>query len=210
MADVQVTCASCGKTVKLSEFVDRSTAKCRDCGAPLDVPVTPPKHQKPKVRPYVAAEHAAHFEPPPEPSKKEMRKAGRKRQAKLKGKVQHAMIAAVIFVVLGTAAGLCRYGGILPQRYLDFWRLEAIWVFLAFHILILLKAIKESVFQAILCLLVPGYSLYFVFLRCDDFYLRAVVAALLIGGGQDGLELFTEYWQEAIAWVDYMLRWGER
>ena len=210
MADVKVVCPQCGKTVTLSQFVDRANAACRACGAPLDVPEPPAQREKPKLRPPEHTDHSSIFVPPPEPSAAELRKAGKRRRKKLKGRAPHAAIAATLFVVLGTAAALCRYGGLVPAYWLDIWRLEAIWVFVAFHILILLKAVKESIFQGILCLLVPGYGLYFVFLRCDDFYLRAVVAALLVGGGQDGLELFTQYWREAVEMVDYLLRWGER
>jgi len=210
MADVEVTCSKCGKTVTISQFVDRTNLKCRECGTPLEVPAPPEERPKPKVQPPKEKDGNPLFEPPPEPTQKELRKAARKRHSKLAGKTNHAIIAAILFVVLGAAAGLLRYGGLLPPHYLAFWRKEAIFVFLAFHILIVLKAVKESMFQAILALLVPGYSLYFAFFRCDDFYLRAVLAALLIGGGEDAFKVFGQYLKEAIAYVDYLLRWGER
>jgi hypothetical protein len=39
--------------------------------------------------------------------------------------------------------------------------------------------------QGILCLFIPGYSFYYLFGVTDEFYLRAIVAGLLVGIGQD-------------------------
>jgi hypothetical protein len=38
----------------------------------------------------------------------------------------------------------------------------------------------------VLCIFVPLYSLYYIFLISDDFLLRAIFAATLVGFGQDG------------------------
>ena len=81
--------------------------------------------------------------------------------------------------------GYLRYGGGLPPEYLAL-AAEYSWiVFMAFHIIVVLKAMTDGMMQGILCLLVPGYSLFYIFAVSDDFYLRAVFGGLLIGIGQD-------------------------
>jgi len=65
------------------------------------------------------------------------------------------------------------------------------WILMvAFHILVILKAFKDSVFQGVLCAIIPFYSLYYLFAVSDDFYMRAVIAGVLILVGQDGAEYF--------------------
>ena len=51
--------------------------------------------------------------------------------------------------------------------------------------MLVIKAMSDSMMQGILCLFIPGYSFYYLFLVTDEFYLRAIVAALLVGIGQD-------------------------
>ena len=70
---------------------------------------------------------------------------------------------------------------------------------IAFHILITLKAFKDSIFHGILCLLVPLYSFYYLFLVSDDFYLRAVTGGILVGVAQDSAVYFNEIAQRVIA-----------
>jgi len=100
-------------------------------------------------------------------------------------RVSHAAIAATLFVVLGGTMGWLRYGGGLPPQHLAL-AAEYGWVaVMAFHIIIVLKAMTDGMMQGILCLLVPGYSLFYLFAISDNFYLRAVFGGLLVGLGQD-------------------------
>jgi ribosomal protein S27E len=100
-------------------------------------------------------------------------------------RVSHAAIAGALFLVLGGGMGYLRYGGGLRPDYLAL-SAEYGWIaVLAFHVIVVLKAMTDSMMQGILCLLVPGYSLFYIFAVSDDFYLRAVFGGLLVGLGQD-------------------------
>jgi hypothetical protein len=104
-----------------------------------------------------------------------------------RSRVNHALIATLIFVALGGGMGYLRYGGggVLPPNILEM-SIEYSWiVFLVFHAFVVLKAMTDNMLQGILCLLVPGYSLFYLFTISDNFYLRAVLAGLLVGIGQD-------------------------
>lgn len=101
----------------------------------------------------------------------------------------------LVFLVLGGALGFARYGGMLSSHYLSYSVKYGAFVVLGMHIILVLHAFKESVFQGILSLLVPLYSFYFLFVISDAFYLRAVFAGILVGIGQDS----------AFVWQDWIM-----
>jgi len=109
---------------------------------------------------------------------------------KVKSGINHALLAGLLFVVLGAGAWYLRYGHVLPDDILAYSAKYSWIVVLAINFMIVLKAMTDSMLQGILCLFIPGYSLYYLFVVTDEFYLRALIAALLIGIGQDAaLEL---------------------
>jgi hypothetical protein len=71
-------------------------------------------------------------------------------------------------------------------------------------VLIILKAFEDQVFQGILCLLVPLYSLYYAFGVMDSLYVRALIAAVLIGIGQDAAEVSQ---LKAFDAIEFVRRW---
>jgi len=83
-----------------------------------------------------------------------------------------------------------RYGDVPATRHLEIMQQYGPLVITAFHILAVLKAFQDSVFQGILCLLIPFYSFIYLFFVNDDFYARAVVAGLLVGIAQDSYLFF--------------------
>jgi hypothetical protein len=94
---------------------------------------------------------------------------------------------------------MLRHGGWLSQDnpfmiYLQNYGWTAV---LAFHVVILIKAFQDSVFQGMLCLLVPGYSLVYLFTVSDDFYMRGVLAGLLVPVAWDTLVKL----QIVLAWL---------
>ncbi len=101
--------------------------------------------------------------------------------------MKSTLFSWLLFIVLGALMFFMRYGldgtpytrfaGLMPHS----------WMVIAFlHVLITISAASNDVMQGILCGLIPGYSLLYIFWHSDDFYLRAATAALLIGFGQDG------------------------
>ena len=116
--------------------------------------------------------------------------------------------AWLLFIVIGAIAGTLRYSGLIPTSILQQAVLYEALTVLVFHIFIVLKAFQDSVFQGVLCVLLPPYSIYYLFSAADDFYLRAVVAGLLIGLGQDSGILFHEWSMSAVVTVNEWIASG--
>lgn len=191
MADVQLTCTRCFTVTKVSEFVDDSALVCRSCGAKL---IRPEREDARARKPRVAAERPA-VETCGEAGYKEgnpaeMWPGGRNApKPTKKTRVMHHWYALAIFVVFGGLMGYLRYGGGLDGARLDVLHTYAAPGVLVLHLLIILKAFEDQVFQGILCVLVPFYSFYYLFVLCDSVYIRALVGGLLVGIGQDAAEV---------------------
>jgi hypothetical protein len=109
--------------------------------------------------------------------------AADKRQSVMKS----TLFSWLLFIVLGALLFFMRYGldgtpharfeGLLPHSWMAIALL---------HVLITISAATNDIMQGILCALIPGYSLLYIFWQSDDFYLRAATAAILIGFGQAG------------------------
>jgi hypothetical protein len=208
MADLSLKCPKCDKITVVSEFVDEAHLKCANCGDFLEKPGAleqvalsgsqppPPPLTRSKLRlrkdskPAVADDN------------KEDESSGLdaiikganaidddslelRPEAKASRGVNHAILAGLLFLVLGAGMGYLRYGHVLPQQYLDY-SVKYAWIAaLVINFAIVTKALTENMMQGILCLLIPGYSLYYLFGIADGFYMRAIVGAILIGIGQD-------------------------
>ena len=55
-----------------------------------------------------------------------------------------------------------------------------------------------------LCLLVPFYSIYYLFMVCDAFYIRALAASLLLVFGVDAVIFLKAVWVEV---YDSITKW---
>ncbi len=227
MADLNIACPSCSSVTTISEFVDDSKLICRSCGAKLDRPgplasaiagqqkqnapdgTTPPTTSKLRL-----AKKEKKYSTPADGDDDAVQAIidgpatqGQDGPLELRPKIKdnkkhtsHALIAGIVFIILGGIMGYMRYGWVFPENMktivLEFRMLSAEYswiIYLAFHAMIVLKALTENIMQGILCLLVPGYSLFYIFIISDDFYLRAVLAGLLAGVGQDAFLHLNEY-----------------
>lgn len=214
MPDIDLTCPDCETVTTLSEFVDESKLICRKCKKQLQKPgalaaavaanaakgrkneFTPPvptqsglrlaKRKREYTDPSAEAASVLETIAAKHPHNAEDQDLELRPQIEdNKSHINHAAIASGIFVILGGGMGYLRYGEVLPPDILAM-SIEYSWIaFMAFHAMIVLKAITDNMLQGILCLLVPGYSLLYLFTISDDFYLRAVLAGLLVGIGQD-------------------------
>jgi hypothetical protein len=124
--------------------------------------------------------------------------------------VSNATISWILFVIIGSAAGVMRYCGVVSPQYVALFPEYGPFLFLAMHVIIILKAFADSVYQGILCLLIPFYSFYYLFLVSDAFYLRAIFGGLLVGIGWDSCQfyqkLLTTWINRTEAWI---LKGGE-
>ena len=197
MADIQVKCQNCGAEITVSEFADISMVNCRTCGGKVRLQANQPEPQpagkvageppqpdrKMRLRPTAetsaASEQPSSLGLPPGPLPKPAKRKHRRFA------VRHDMIAWAIFVVVGGVMAWLRYGGALAPSLRGLLTEYAPFAVLALHIAIILKAFKDSLFQGVLCLLVPFYSLYYLLMISEDFTLRAITFGLLVGLAQD-------------------------
>jgi hypothetical protein len=116
--------------------------------------------------------------------------------------------AWLLFLVVGGGMYYARYMNGLPAPYAAWLPAYGPYVIILLHIVIILTAFQDTVFQGILCLLIPLYSFYYLFLISDIFYLRALVAGLLVGLGVDSALFFQEVANHTIAVVNAWIASG--
>ncbi len=230
MSDIALSCPSCGKVRTVSEFSDRANLLCKHCGgsfgpaeppSPAAVAETPPRpglHVARRQTQSNVGTPAAYGASPmtvsappsdgpraPDPASRGPAGPQLRNERKL---MNHAWFAAALFVILGAAMWYLRYRAGLPAAWLA-WSAEYAWlVVLGIHVTIVLRAMTEGMFQGILCLLIPGYSFYYLFAVTDTFYSRAIVAALLIGIGQDAGIRLNEHVQTLTSHVHAWIQHG--
>jgi hypothetical protein len=112
--------------------------------------------------------------------------------------------AWVVFIVTAVIAGGLRYSGLVPSTILEQAAIYEAITMMVFYVVIVLKAFQDSVFQGILCVLLPPYAFYYLFSASDDFYLRAVMAGIMIGIVHDAGILFHKW---SIFAIDAVNKW---
>ncbi|MCE9614937.1 MAG: hypothetical protein K8T26_11710 [Lentisphaerae bacterium] len=120
--------------------------------------------------------------------------------------MRNAKLSWVVFVLVAGLMWYLRYGGGLHGKNLDLLIAYGPYSLLVLHVTLLLMAFQESVYQGILCLLVPLYSFYWLFMLTDAFLLRAVAAGLLVGIGQDSMAFYQDWFNEIVrvgkGWIE--------
>lgn len=213
MADIELTCSTCGNVITVSEFADHSGIVCNTCGSRLakadtaDQPQTQtPLAMKLKTK---KAEPASQKQAPIADNSDVVR-AEKMATAKSKSTVTGQTAGSwVLFIALGGFMGYARYGGNPSINvYMGYVQLIAPYVVIAFIVLVVLKAFKDSIFQGTLCLLVPFYWLYYLFSCCDDYYLRATITGLLVGIGEDSGREFQRWAGTIVRMIEVWIESG--
>lgn len=223
MPDIIIQCTSCSNEITVSDVVDISKLKCRGCGGSFLRANSPDKGSDPnaseKKRPLIKAKTTTGAEAQPEPQEaaptephkrliweKLNNTKGQKEVAKESRKMYSSLTwkAWLVFVIVASVCGFLRYGGVIPDATIREAAIYQALTLLVFHIVITLKAFQDSVFQGVLCILIPPYSIYYLFSASDDFMLRATIAGLLVGIGQDAGILFHEW---SINVIDTVNEW---
>jgi len=211
MADIELKCPKCAKVVTVSEFADHDGMTCSACGEPLKKSgITGQKEKsKPSLK-LAVAKTEEESSGSTEPTKWQIsQEAAKKKQPKRKFEMTHLLWSSVIFLVLGGIMGYLRYS---PDGFLatnkDLVRTYGPIILLTLHVIIILTAFKDSVFQGVLCLLIPLYSMYYLFNVSDNFYLRSITAVSLIGLGQDSAIVFSEWSQVGFNYVNDFISSG--
>ena len=200
MADIEFTCKACGNTTTASEFIDRDAVVCQQCGGKIADNAPPPAvNQRLKLKksdPLEVAPQVIHEQESDHnewlPPSSQHASAEHKERAGLK----HSLGSWAVFLLIGGFMGVIRYTDWIQYPIIHdiklFTEAYGPYTVLAFHLLITMKAFKDSVFQGVLCLLIPGYSFYYLFFMADDFYLRGAVGGIIVGVGQDSAKYFSE------------------
>ena len=203
MADIEVRCSSCGKTATVSEFALRQALNCPACGEKLSQ-TSAASPQKAKRSPRIRTEPAKLAEAEPADGAEEEHAQPEWRfntqiqdmrsQPDSKRKINPALLPWLLFSLLAVAMYFLQHHAIPALEYEDYRATASPIIYMGFHILITLRAFKDSVFHGVLCFLLPPYTLYYLFLASDDFYLRAVFGATLFVIGKDTAFFFQEAW----------------
>ena len=209
MADIQIKCPQCGAAVGVSEYADRSALRCRACGAPLDESGAANQPERSRLRLKQQAQP-----PVMQPDSAAGGAAAGWRYARITAHAQprrrlritQHILSWLLFVVVAAVMWYLRYGGGLNTPQLAWMAHWGPYLLLVVHVMVVLRAFKDAIFQGILCLLVPLYSLVYLFLICDYFFMRAIVAGLLVGIGMDSLQFYEHVWTRTVnavnAWIE--------
>ncbi len=227
MADISYQCPQCGRERKLSQYADPRGVVCPKCNVPFEaahagesggstpavggaLPERPALRMKQRQAdaPAEAAADQPEATAPPLPHPDIETPVGRPEVHEKKKKVSEAWLAGALFLLLGGLMYGLRYQGWLPPDAARNLRDYGWLAVLAGHAIIVAKAMTDNMLQGILSLLIPGYSLYYLFVVADHFYLRAVFAGLLIGIGQDAMVELNFRAQQLIAVVHAFIEAG--
>lgn len=210
MADIELTCAKCQKTTTVSEFADAEHLKCRHCGEKIEKPkLRLAEKPKPTVRVAKPDDTAPQAEPTEWRYNKNMEGKGKEKEP---FKITKHGLSWIVFLLLGGVMWLFRYGDIPSLPFLLTMRAPLTeygpYLLIVLHIFVVLSAFKHSVYQGILCLLVPGWSFYYLFAVTDEFFFRAVFAGFLVGIGEDSARLYSVWWKGVYDYVQRFILSG--
>lgn len=189
MPDVTIQCPTCGKTITVSEFADLSQLVCRGCGTRFAARSTDEELQAESPGP-AGAETATAPEPAiPESPPLVITAKVLPRPPRRGIRWSYQVKCWLVFACVGAAALLLRHGGVLNDEGVGLI-VEYGWLaVLALHLYIVFTAFRDSILTGILCLLIPFYSLYYVFWSFEDYMFRAVFGGILLGTGWDTIAL---------------------
>ena len=220
MADIEITCPQCGKTVMVSEFADPALMTCRTCKAPFKAPApaTLPQPGDPanprkgtdriRVQPTRQSPVPTTVIPDVNAGTRVVAKVEHKADVNKTVHVSHNLYSWLLFIVLATIGAYFRYGGGLTMKGLDILADYGPWLAVIFHVIVVLKSFKDSILQGVLCAIVPLYSLYYLFSVSDDFYLRAIAGGCLVAVGEDSGYFFSEIAGDMFRSINHFISTG--
>ncbi len=217
MADMEIVCANCSRAFRISEFADPAQIRCPDCGTPpadggprrSDADAKPPLRLKKVEPPPPPSDPQAEANQPPSQAELMREAFGPNRNVSSTRRFgperRQILLAWLVFAGVAAVVYSLRFGRVLSGFGVDDLLRDYGWTLLALAWLVSLTvAFAESLMQGVICLLVPGYFLYFL-LMSDRIYLRATIFGLLPGLGADTWWLLRDTWlkfyADAMAWI---------
>lgn len=206
MADVEVKCEECSAPVTISEYAAMDTISCRSCGSPLRSRSASPtasvadrlKLKKNEPPPVPAPGETAAAPAGDDADEEETWRFQRyiedsRANIKTKPKNTSLLLSWLCFLILAAGMSYARYFNGVPANYVEMIKTYGPYLALGIHFFILLVAFKDTVFQGILCLLIPGYSFFYLFFVSDNFWMRSVSAGLLAGIAYDSVLHYRDF-----------------
>ena len=186
MADVRIKCAKCGKEMMVSEYVSSDALGDCSCGAKLLMPQIPKKKQNPTTVRY--ARDPATIEA--EANRPRFRARRSSTLVRLGSwRISEYGMSWLIFLLLASVLSYFRYSDALAKTSLEtytFWGMVAMGLF---HMVVIVDAFYNEFFEGLVSLMIPPYSLYYLYFKSDSFALRAIVGGLAVAFGLDMVEL---------------------
>lgn len=102
-------------------------------------------------------------------------------------------LSLVLFLTLGTIAYFVRYGDVVSSTHVSTLKDWGPWIVMIIGVITILLAHEDSVYQMLLCILLPGYFLYYILFVSQRLYLRAIIAAVLVATAQDAFMQYSEW-----------------
>jgi hypothetical protein len=229
MADITITCETCGNTLSVSEYAKSEDLKCTTCGTELNRPhpVTPrtdddadsgrpalklAKREAPEPVVEVPEEPSAPGEgkatPQPVIASIEQTRKFTAAIDKPKRSISGTFIGWALLVLIGVPLAWWRYrivGGVQLEALNTFGRTWGPAVLLPFHLTVCVFAFRDEFFVGIMCVLVPFYSLIHIFGRTDLAAVRVPLTLFLIAMGPETMAgtayYLSETYHEISAWI---------
>jgi len=221
MSDIIVTCAQCGNNITVSEFVTAKVITCMKCKWQVPIPERQPDPAAAasKVKLTIAKPQAT--TPAAEPpitaifDRKKVKSANknnvqqylpkgmkiRKRARKI-STFELKVLPWLLFVILLLVLGWLRYdpAALSPDIHQNLIQ-GGVWALLLMHVSVICLAFGDDTFCGILCFIIPGYSVYYLFTQANQILLRSLVGALLIVFGWDFTLAAGALWNDVYATV---------
>lgn len=214
MADIILTCPKCQSKTTVSEYISEKVVTCFSCGQELAVPELKKSTSGLKLR----QSPAPPIPPPEQPQEAEgkgrvvtatvKRKSALQDRERRRMKASAVMVAVswVVFVLLAAVLGYIRFfsgiPGIAPED-LEKYGLIAVGVC---YVLIIVLAVKDNMFDGLLCIVVPMYPFYYLFMVSNLVYVRAIVAAILVAFGYDFMLFLQASWEKIFQGINYWIQ----
>jgi hypothetical protein len=192
MADILVTCDVCGHDHRISEYADPAGISCADCGGELSIPernVDSPLRLKTAEAPASGEQKRA--EPPPIsgevaapvslPEADQVRTdLNEVYQPREKEKKPPTLLAWLAFMVLAGVMVWMQMGIRQDPHLFSTYNWVRIIAGALIYLLVIVVAFEDHLWQGLLTLFIPPYSIYYALVRLDSQMLRNLFLALMV------------------------------
>ena len=195
MADVILTCPECEKKTAVSEYYSENTAVCHACGHVFHMPerkrpaaIRLKQKEKP-IEPAKAPAHVSVNDNAAELPSLGMRRSRILEREKRRVKISRVVMSVswLVFVVLAVCLAYIRfYNGcqFIPLEKIKNYGIIAVCIS---YVAIICLALTDNMFDGLLCIVVPLYPFYYLFIVSGNVYMRAVIGAVFVVFGYDFL-----------------------